>query len=318
MTLSILMIVVFVATSCAVAAIASLVFEGRLREQWLTHQRLTDRFQPNQESRVKRSPLFRDLKTLHTQTKQGYIGLQQRFAIALEQSGLSVSAQQILMVAAGAGAVAALLAYLASPLPLLAFPAGIITVAIPFLYVEYKRRTRIQKLCRQLPDAFDQLKRAVKAGHTIGSAMQVVVADMQAPISEEFAICCQQQEFGLSMHVTLHDLARRTGVMELRMFAVGLVVQSESGGNCLELLSNLSEMIRKRLHLVTRVKALTSEGRLQAIVLTLLPILAFVLITILDPGYIQPLLERPKILLGIIAAQTLGMLWIRKIINIEY
>lgn len=310
--------VVFVAATCAAAAIASLVFEGLVRERWQTHQRLAEKFPSAAEARGKRAPLFRDLKTLQAQTRLSHVGIWQRFATALEQSGLPVMPERILMVAMVAGLSAAWMAYAASPRPLLALPAGIIAAAVPFLLVEFRRRSRLQRLCGQLPEAFDQLKRAVKAGHTIASAMQVVVADMQPPISDEFAICSKQQELGLSIHTALQDLARRTGVAELQIFAVAILVQSESGGNCVELLNNLAELVRKRLRLVTRVKALTGEGRLQAIVLTLLPIVAFATIMLLDPGYGQPLLDRPNLLLGIIAAQALGMIWIRRIVNIEY
>ncbi len=316
---SILMLVlVFIATTCATAAIVSLVFEGVIRPRWLTSQRLAERFQPAREARTRRSPLFRDLNTLHVQTRQDHVGLRQRCEVMLEQSGLKITLKQVLILTAVLGIAAALLMLMISPLRILAVLAGVLAAALPLMFVIWKRRVRIQKLCQQLPEAFEQLKRAVKAGHTMVGAMKVVATDMPAPIGGEFGICCKQQELGLSLQVTLHELARRTGLMELQIFAVALVVQNESGGNCLELLGNLSKMVRNRLHLASRIKSLTGEGRMQAIVLTLLPLVALASIMLLDPEYAQPLLARPNLLLGIAGAQVLGMVWIRKIISIEY
>jgi tight adherence protein B len=302
----------------AAAAIGWLIFDEVLRERWLTGQRLADRFRVNGEETRKRSPLFRDLKILHDQTRQEQLSPREKFALALEQSGLGLPVERVFLIAGLVGLMGGITAYFACPYPLMTIPATLITFVIPFVYVEYKRRTRIQSLCRQLPEAFDQLKRAVKSGQTIAGAMQIVATDMPAPLSEEFSICCKQQQLGLSVQAALHDLARRTGVMELQIFSVAMLVQRDSGGNCIELLNNLAEMVRGRLNLVARVKALTGEGRMQATVLAVLPIAAFAAIMTLDPEYAKPLLERPQLLIAIATAQIVGMLWIRTIVNVEY
>lgn len=302
----------------AAVAIGWLIFDEVLRERWLTGRRLADRFRAAGEESCKRSPLFRDLKILQDQTRQDQPSLREKLALTLERAGLNVAIERFILLAGVAGLMGGITAYFLCPFPLMTVPAALFAFVVPFFYVEYKRRTRIQCLCRQLPEAFDQLKRAVKSGQTIAGAMQVVAADMPAPLSEEFSICCKQQQLGLSTHAALHDLARRTGVMELQIFSVAMLVQRDSGGNCIELLNNLAEMVRGRLNLVARVKALTGEGRMQAMVLTVLPIAAFAAIMTLDPEYGKPLLERPQLLIAIATAQILGMLWIRKIVNVEY
>lgn len=302
----------------AAFAIGWLIFDEVLRERWLTGKRLAERFRANGEENRKRSPLFRDLKILQDQTRQDQLSLREKFALALERAGLNVAIERFFLIAGAAGLVGGFTAYFACPFPLMTVPATLIAFVIPFFYVEYKRRIRIQSLCRQLPEAFDQLKRAVKSGQTLASAMQVVAADMPAPLSEEFSTCCKQQQLGLSTQAALHDLARRTGVMELQIFSVAMLVQRDSGGNSIELLNNLAEMVRGRLNLVARVKALTGEGRMQATVLAILPIAAFAAIMALDPEYAKPLLDRPQLLIAIATAQILGMLWIRKIVNVEY
>lgn len=162
------------------------------------------------------------------------------------------------------------------------------------------------------------ISRAVRSGQTVSSALQIIADDFDPPVSTEFALCYEQQNLGLSRESALRKLAERSGVMELQIFVVALLVQARSGGDIVELLDNLSSMIRKRLRLRDRVRALSGEGRMQAIVLTLLPIAALVAILCLSPDYAQALVQRPWLLLATGIAQCVGALWIRQIISVEY
>lgn len=312
------LLLIFGGAAASAAAIASLIFDHFMRDRLSVNERLAERLSPARQRHGKRSPLFRDLKTLQAQTRLGHVALQQRVALLLEQSGLSLTLPQLLAASLVCGVTGLLAVGFLAPMWWLAPLGGLLGLVCPLGLVEMRRRSRISKLCHQLPDAFDQMKRAMRAGQSITGAMQVVAADMQPPLSSEFATCCKQQELGLPLQTCLQDLSRRTGVMELQIFAVALVVQRESGGNCLELFTNLADLVRKRIRLVARVKALTSEGRMQAIVLALLPILGFLTIYFLDRDYIQPLLDRPYVLLGLAASEILGVLWIRKIVNVQY
>ena len=162
------------------------------------------------------------------------------------------------------------------------------------------------------------MSRAIRSGQTVTSAFQVVVDDFEDPISEEFSLCHEQQNLGLPQEVALRDLARRTGVMEMQMFAVTLLIQRQSGGNPVEVLNKLADVIRMRLKLLGKVKALTGEGRMQAAVLLAMPPLIFVALFFLNRSYIQILLDRPEIFLGVFVSEAIGALWIKKIISFEY
>ena len=137
------------------------------------------------------------------------------------------------------------------------------------------RGRRIALLRSQLPDAFELMARAIQAGQTVTSSFQVVADNFQDLLGCEFRYCSEQQNLGMPLQVSLRDLARRTGVIELKMFAVTLSVQRQSGGNPVEMLQNLATVIRKRTKLIDRVKALTGEGRMQATVLLVLPFVLF-------------------------------------------
>jgi tight adherence protein B len=195
---------------------------------------------------------------------------------------------------------------------------GIAGGIAPLWALQFRKQLRQRKLSRQLPDAFAVISRAVRAGQTVPSALQIIAEDFEAPISTEFARCYEQQNLGVSRESALRQLAKRTGIMELQIFVVALLVQSRSGGDLVELLDNLAEMVRKRLKLKDRVRALTGEGRMQAFILTLLPFAAFVALAALFPDYVQSLWERPWLLAGAAAAEVVGVLWVRRIVDFEY
>jgi tight adherence protein B len=103
--------------------------------------------------------------------------------------------------------------------------------------------------------------------------------------------------------------------MELQRFVVSILVQTRAGGNLAELLETLAATSRKRLKLKGRLRALTSEGRIQAVVLMMLPVITLLSMQVLSPEYISCLMERPSLLVGMIAAQLIGAVWIRSIVN---
>jgi tight adherence protein B len=272
---------------------------------------------------AKTSPLFRDLKRWRTETALTRGDLRTRWTEFLEQSGLNMSLAQLiqksLVLGIGLPVIMVILSRIPYGPPLIAAPiCGGIGLLIPTLYVQFKRSQRTQQLCLQIPEAFDVMGRAIRAGQTVPAALQIVANDFTSPIADEFASCYEQQNLGLSSEAAFRNLARRTGVMELRIFVVALLVQGRSGGNLVELLRTLAEMTRKRLRMQARVKAMTGEGRMQALVLMVLPIVAFLAITVLAPEYSLRLLKYPRVIGMTILAQIMGCLWIRRIVNIDY
>lgn len=234
----------------------------------------------------------------------------------LEQAGLPVSVGHFTVASiasAGLGMVIGLLAA-----PLWAWPPMLLFGAAPWSGLLWLRKRRIERLRRELPEAFDIMRRAVEAGQTVASAFQQVATQLRGALAREFQRCGEQQSLGLSQDAALRELARRVPIVELDIFVIALLIQRQCGGSPVEILSNMSALIRKRLRLDQRVQALTAEGRLQAIVLTVLPIAAFLGLTVLRPDYVDPLLQRPQ-LLGLLALwQTVGMVWVRQTVRLEY
>jgi len=235
----------------------------------------------------------------------------------LDQSGMDLSISTFtsisILSAVTSGVAVWILFYRAE----IAFPIAVAAGLLPTIYVILRGVARRKKLCMQLPQAFDMINRCVRSGQTVPAAMQMIADDFEEPIAGEFRRCHEQHSLGIPLDTALRDLAVRAGIMELRLFVVGIILQLQSGGNMSEFLSTLSSLVRKRLSLQQRVKALTGEGRMQAGVLMVLPMAALIGINWLAPSYARCLMERPALLAGTACAQILGIIWIKRIVRID-
>jgi tight adherence protein B len=194
---------------------------------------------------------------------------------------------------------------------------ALIGAAVPVVYVNMKRNQRQEKLLSQLPDAFDLMSRVIRAGQTMSQGLQAVSDEFSPPIAGEFAFCYEQQNLGLSSETAMRELARRTGLVELKIFVLAMLVQQQTGGNLAEMLDKLSAIVRERYKMRGKVKALTAEGRMQAMVLLGLPPGMFLLMLLLNRQFAGILLEYPPLLWGIVISESIGALWIRKIVNFD-
>jgi tight adherence protein B len=308
----------FATAALAVIGIYSILSDVLLRKKLRIRERFRDELGVGGNDSSHRSELFKDLKLFQSDTARSAPEFWKRFSTMLAQSGLNVGPERILQLTATVAIVGIVL--------IVAWPrfwfVGLAVVAIglfgPVGYVSRARRVRIHTLCMQLPEAVELMSRAVRAGQTMSGAMELIGTQLKAPLAEEFAVCCEQQNLGLPQDVALAELARRTGVMELQLFVVAMLVHRTAGGNPVEILNNLSEVIRKRVRLVGKARAATSEGRLQAIVLTVLPIAAFVTLFVLNRPYAQILIDRPYLIAAVLISEAVGGLWIRRIVNFDF
>jgi tight adherence protein B len=298
----------------SVIALGRFVAEAFLGHDRRIRHRIRDAIQSKTPGAAGKSSLFRDWAA----SQEGSDGLIGRWKQAVEQSGLPITIEQAADFSAAAGILGTLAGYIPSSSFLAAAATGVVALSIPWIVVLIQRKRRIDKFSEQLPEVLDVMSRAVAAGQSVPAALQMVGAECPAPISKEFALCCEQQNLGLPQDTTLRDLARRVPVPELHLLVVALLVQRQCGGSPVEVLSSISDLTRKRIKLSNRVQALTGEGRMQALVLTVLPIAAFIWLWLSQRDYIQVLLDRPWVLLSLIGLQLLGTAWIRRTIQIEY
>jgi tight adherence protein B len=282
----------------------------------------------------KAGPLFKNLDQLSLDIKTGGMsdlgmaemqgtapaagrpGLRASLQEKLDQAGLAGSANQLLAVAAGLAVVAGLCGWagLGPGGAALAAAAG---AALPLWYVHAGARKRSDRFLSQLPDAFDLMARVLRGGQSVPQALQAVAESTEPPVSAEFAQCQKQMGLGLRAEITFQELARRTGVVEMRIFVMALLIQRQVGGSLSEVLERLAMVIRARLKLKNQVRTLTAEGRLQALTLLVLPFVLFGAMLVVNRSYALQLLNHVQLLAATGVAMLVGTMWIRKIVDFE-
>ncbi len=295
----------------------SLISDVVIRPRARVRTRLREQFHNGVRERAKKSQLFKNLSQIATDPDVRDPSLWSRFTDVVEQSGIDVTPQRVLGISGVVGVTSGIACWIISHSTPAACVVAFIGVLAPIAYVYGVRQRRVRVLCSQLPEAFDLIGRAVRAGQTVSRAFQMVADECDSPLAGEFAYCYEQQNLGLSPDIALCELARRTGVVELQMFVVALIVQRQSGGNPVEMLTNLASMVRKRIRMQGKLRALTAEGRMQAAVLVVLPVVMFIAVYILNREYAQVLLDRPRLLLGMLVSEVIGAVWVSRIARLD-
>jgi tight adherence protein B len=316
----------FVAVAMAVVGAYSLLSDMFLRDRSRVSQRVDRELRKRQREQVRKSTVFKNLATAESgpaapsgrAAAVASARLRARLEAMIEQSGVSVTPQRLLALMAAAGLTLGLVAGLLHRNPLTGLAGAAVGTAVPFLYVAWKRRKRLNKIMDQLPEAFDLMGRIIRAGQTMAQSIQAVADEFDAPLAAEFAYCYEQQNLGMSPEASLRDLARRTGLLEIKIFVLALLVQQQAGGNLAELLDKLSTVIRERSKIRGKIRVLTAEGRFQAVVLLGLPPAMLLVLMFFNPGYAQELFKHSSLLVGTFVAEALGYLWIRRIVNFDF
>jgi tight adherence protein B len=202
------------------------------------------------------------------------------------QSGVTLGVAKLaLFIAFGAaitfGAVLIVRGNMLEALGALIF-AGIIA---PFVGLRYKRSRRQQKFGEQFADAIDIIVRSLKAGHPVPVAVTMVGREMPDPIGTEFGIVSDEITYGADLETAMRSLYFRVGQDDLPLFVTAVAIQGSTGGNLGEILANLSAVIRLRFKMKRKVKALASEARASAMILSSLPIAVFSLIQFVSPEF---------------------------------
>jgi len=179
---------------------------------------------------------------------------------------------------------------------------------------------RRDKFNAQLPDALATMSNALRAGFSISQAFDSVVEMGDAPISEEFKILQQQLRIGMSFEDALESMSKRVGSDDLTLVTTAILISRKTGGNVTEIFDKISDTIRARQKIERKVKTLTAQGRLQGIIVSLMPVFLGVLMTVIKPQMMIPFLLSgvgALSLLAMIVLIAFGWLIIRKIIKID-
>jgi tight adherence protein B len=209
----------------------------------------------------------------------------------------------------------------AVPWQAIAAIAGCILASIPYLYLKYRRSSRLNKFEEQFPDAIDLIARALRAGHAFTTGLGMVSEEVPDPVGTEFKLLYEHQNFGLPLPDALKQFAERIPLLDARFFVTAVLTQREAGGNLSEVLDNLSSVIRDRFKVKRQVRVLSAHGRITGWVLTALPPVMAVVFFMIIPDTMRLLIDDPlgvKMVIAAVLMQLAGALVIRKLVNIEY
>jgi tight adherence protein B len=270
-------------------------FASILREKYLTSLSPLER-------RLEELPLMRKLATMGEQAgrpKPGYRVVMNSLLLAL----LAGVMGGVLLQSGFAGLCAAMAGF-----------------AAPYLRLSMQRRTRLEKLEEQMPDAIDVIKRALRAGHPFNAAIKLVADDMDQPIAKEFELTFSDLNYGGEVRRALLGLLSRVPSVTVMALVTSVMVQRETGGNLAEILDQIAKVVRGRFRFERKVRTLSAEGKLSAWILSLVPLGLIVIMSIASPGYLPILLKHPlghKMLYAAGIMGVIGIAWIRRIITIE-
>ena len=168
---------------------------------------------------------------------------------------------------------------------------GLIVGVIPWMSVRSKAEHRTIRLSEQLPDALDLLSRSLQAGHGIADAMRTAATEMTSPLADEFGRVYEEHNLGRDFRDCMTEMAMRNPHnFDLRIMVSSTLLQRETGGNLVEIFTNIAATIRARFIFKGKVRALTAEARMSAFILGALPFVVAGALMFLRPDYLTPLL----------------------------
>ncbi|MCP4248828.1 MAG: type II secretion system F family protein [bacterium] len=239
---------------------------------------------------------------------------------SLDQANLEWSAERM-MVNLGGAAFAALTVLLLLKINfIVAIGCAAAVIALPLMWISIRRKRRMAKLTEQLPDVFELMSQALRAGHSLASAIQLIHEQMPDPVASEFGRVFHEQNLGIKIEDALLAMADRVESLDVRFFVTAVLIQRQTGGDLAEVLDKIGGVIRERIELFGLVRGLTAEGRLSGWVLFGLPFVVFGAVMYMNPDYAQQLLTEPRGKIMLIVAsgmQLMGLAMIRWIVNIK-
>lgn len=206
------------------------------------------------------------------------------------------------------------------PLPLILFLGLVVGVGLPHWMVGRMGKRRAAKFVTNFPDAIELLVRGLRSGLPISETIGVVGREVPDPVGTEFRAVSDKMKIGRTMDAALQDSADRLQTPEFQFFVISLAIQRETGGNLAETLSNLADVLRKRMQMKLKVKAMSSESKASAYIIGALPFIVFGLIMWINPEYMGTFFKDPRLMVAMCGGgvwMAIGVFIMAKMINFE-
>lgn len=242
----------------------------------------------------------------------------QRINTYVMQSGAKTTGAVVLVQSLVCAVVGFAIMVVVFPWFVVELAAALAAGALPWIRIIFLRARRMKAFDDALAQGIDMMARALRAGHSVSGAIELIAQGCPEPAASEFSEVFRQQNFGMPLRDAFMQMLDRVPSQDLRVVVTAILVQRETGGNLVEILDRTVGVIRDRQRIHGEIRTQTAQGRLTGWILTLLPVVMLALINVTNPGYSKPLftteLGREMLYAGLVFI-ALGAFWIRKIIN---
>lgn len=238
----------------------------------------------------------------------------------LIQAGLPIRGAEFVVICLGVALLSSILFILLSGSILMAFIGGIIGFLVPLLILRVKIDRRTKAFNLQLGDTLVLVANSLRTGYSFMQAIEMVSREMPKPIGEEFGRVLKEMNLGIPTEDAMNNMAKRVNSDDLDLSITAVLIQRQVGGNLAEVLTSIASTIRERVKIKGQIRTLTAQGRISGLIIGILPFGIGSVIYLINPEYIKVLFTHPmgKMMLAAgVVSQLIGMMVIRKIINID-
>ena len=238
----------------------------------------------------------------------------------LDQAGVSMRPAEFAVLTAIGAIVGLALGYI-----IFGIAGGVVGAIVALILIRFvigrKTDKRKAAFAEQLPDALHLMGGSLRSGFGLLQAIDVIAAESPSPTAEEFQRVKVEVHLGRDMDEALHAMAKRVGSEDFEWVSEGIQIHREVGGDIAEIIDSVTATIRSRNQIRRRIRSLSAEGRISAIVLVVLPIALFVIISLVNPAYIGELTTSSlgrTLIMGAVVGMVVGIVWIKRIIRLEF
>jgi tight adherence protein B len=238
--------------------------------------------------------------------------------IRILQANSSTSVATLILTSLGLFFAGYAIVWLFASMVLIDIAGGAALALLPYGILSFKRSRRTNAFNAVLAESIDMLARALRAGHSVASAIEMLSENAQEPAASEFGEIFKQLNLGLPMRDALMQLLDRVPSSDLRVLVTAILVQKDTGGNLAEILDRTVFVIRERLRIQGEIQVQTAQGRLTGWILSSLPVVMMILLNLLNPGYSSVMFHDPlgrKLIYSSLGMLAVGTLIIRRIVN---
>jgi tight adherence protein B len=246
--------------------------------------------------------------------------LEEALLTRLELAGLRLRVAELALLWLGSALGVPLLLLALSRSLLLAFVGALLGTLAPLAFLVIRASRRQARFDEQLPDTLQLLSGAMQAGHSLLQAVDTAAREAGEPISVEFQRVLTEARLGMPLEEALEGMAKRMNSQDFEWTVMAIALQRQVGGNLAELLNAVAQTIRERYTLKRQIRALSAEGRLSSVILSILPFIMFFLLLAFNPTFLAPLYSTPlglAMLSGAAILMIVGVIWMKKITEIE-